>query len=370
MMPSSTSADVVNVCTESRCSTVSSLSSSDSHIPRTPLSGVRTSWLRLARNSPLARLAVSATFLASANCCEYVGADPYFVDIDDETLTIDPNEVERHIKVLKAAGRRVRAIMGVDLAGHACDWASLRTIANKYDLELVDDACHAMGGTYGGVKVGSCVDNDLTILSFHPVKHITTAEGGAVLTNDPALAEHARRLRSHGTVRGAEAIAEWDGPWMYDMIELGYNFRLSDLQAALGSSQMRKIDRFLARRREIAAAYNAGLPAARAMRRPTETPGVQHAYHLYVARADFDRLGTTRHAFFEQCAARGIHLQVHYRPVSDNTYFRNKPGGADAIARVPVANRFYQQAFSMPMHPQLTDEDVARVVGTMKELLP
>lgn len=317
-------------------------------------------------------LVPALTFLATANCCEYVGAEPCFTDIDERTFTIDPNDAERQIKRLRAEGRRVRTIAGVDFAGHACDWPALRSLADRYDLTLMDDACHSMGGTYaGGIKVGSCTHNDVTTLSFHPVKHITTGEGGALLTNDVSVAERARRLRNHGTLRGPESIAGWDGPWQYDMIELGYNFRLSDIQAALGSSQLRKIGAFVARRREIAATYTARLPVDSAAVAPGEAAGVTHAYHLYVARAEFGEHGLmSRRAFFEACAARGIHLQVHYRPVVENSYYRLKPEHHGAAHRLPASYRFYQQSFSLPMHPQLTEDDLDRVVRTVAELLP
>ncbi len=315
-------------------------------------------------------LVPAVTFLASANCAAYVGAEPYFVDIDDTSLTVDPNDVEHHVKKLRAAGRRVRAIVGVDMGGHACDWPALRQLADRYDLSLVDDACHAMGGTYdGGVKVGSCAHADVSILSFHPVKHITTGEGGAVLTNDSAVAERAARLRSHGTVRGPERIAEWDGPWHYDMVDLGYNYRLTDLQASLGLSQLKRLHRFVDRRRAIAAAYAERLAARPVVRPPAERPGVRHAYHLYVARVPFDDGPVSRRELFERCRRRGLSLQVHYRPVFMNSYYRDRADNRDAAARMPVSVRYYREAISLPMFPDLTDQDIDRVVDTLEECL-
>jgi perosamine synthetase len=310
------------------------------------------------------------TFVATANCCAYVGAEPYFVDIDDATLTIDPNEVERHIKMLRAAGQRVRAVIGVDMAGHACDWVALRELADRYDLTLMDDACHAMGATYaGGVKIGAGAHADVTVVSFHPVKHITTAEGGALLTNDASLAAQAARLRSHGIVREPAAVPEWEGPWHYDMVELGYNYRLSDLQCALGQSQLRKLDHFVDRRRALAAQYGAGFAGSKLVRVPSEAPGVRHAFHLYVARLPFDRGADSRVDVFARCREQGIQLQVHYRPVMSNSYYRQRESNQDVLHRFPVACRYYSEAISLPMFPQLTDADVTRVVGVIEGAL-
>jgi perosamine synthetase len=312
-------------------------------------------------------LVPAITFLASANCCAYVGAEPYFVDVDDATVTIDPNEVERHVKRLRAAGRRVRAVVGVDMAGHPADWVALRQLADRYELQLVDDACHAMGGTYaGGVRLGSGAHVDLTILSFHPVKHITTGEGGAVLTRDARMADHIARLRSHGTIRGQEQVSSWEGPWHYDMVELGFNYRLTDLQSALGLSQLRKLPRFLERRRAIAARYTDAFVGT-AVRTPTVLPGTMHAYHLYIGRTPFRHV--SRGVFFERCRKRGILLQVHYRPVPLNSFYRTLPANLDIIDRIPVSLKYYEETFSLPMFPSLEDADVDRVVGAVLECL-
>jgi UDP-4-amino-4,6-dideoxy-N-acetyl-beta-L-altrosamine transaminase len=307
------------------------------------------------------------TFLASANCCAYVGAEPHFVDVDDRTVTIDPNEAEASIKRLRAAGRRVRGIVGVDMGGHPADWVALRALADRYDLHLVDDACHAMGASYaGGERIGSGRHADVTLLSFHPVKHITTGEGGAVLTNDSHLAARAKRLRSHGTVRGPEAIPEWEGPWHYDMVELGFNYRLTDVLSALGCSQLRKLARFVERRRTIATRYTRQFSGT-VVRPPEERDGVRNAYHLYLARTAFDRV--RRREFFERCRERGILLQVHYRPVPLNSFYRSLPSNAGIAGRIRVSMKYYEQAFSLPIFPSLEDADVDRVVEIVLECL-
>jgi perosamine synthetase len=310
------------------------------------------------------------TFAASANCCAYVGAEPYFVDIDDKTLTIDLNEVERTILRLRAAGRRVRGVVAVDMGGHPCDWVGLGALAKRYDLDLVDDACHALGATYdGGVKIGSCREARITTLSFHPVKHVTTGEGGAVLTNEPELAERIALLRSHGIVRDPARVAGWDGPWAYDMVDLGYNYRLTDFQCALGTSQLAQLGAFVAERRTIAKTYGRLFAGSDVIRTPVELDGVEHAYHLYTARLPFDALGFTRQTFFERCKARELLLQVHYRPVFTLTYYARQADHQDAPSRLPVSTRYYRETMSLPMFPGLTKDDVADVVGILNDII-
>lgn len=312
----------------------------------------------------------AVTFLASANCALYVGAEPFFVDMDDVSMTVDPNEVERHVKALRAAGRRVRAVVGVDLAGHPCDWAALRTIADRYDLQLLDDACHAMGAVAAdGKRIGSGEHADLTALSFHPVKHITTAEGGAVLTRDDRYAASLRRLRSHGIVRGPEDVADWEGSWHHDMVELGFNYRLTDIQAALGSSQLARLPEFVDRRRAIADTYRARFANDPRVRVPVEQPGVVHAYHLFVARIDFAAQGTTRRAVFEYCRERRISPQVHYRPIFMNSFYRHRGDNARAESWTPVSCRYYDEAISLPMYPDLTDPEIAYVADVIRDAL-
>jgi perosamine synthetase len=311
-------------------------------------------------------LVPAITFLATANCCVYVGAEPFFVDVDPVTCTIDVDEVERHVKALRAAGRRVRGVIGVDMAGHPCDWQALRTLGDRYELDLVDDASHALGAAFAdGVRIGSGGYADITTLSFHPVKHITTGEGGAVLTDDAAVAERARRMRSHGVLRGEDEVADWEGPWHYDMVDLGYNYRLTDIQCALGLSQLHKLDEFLTKRRWAADRYRALFSGAPALNCPVERPGVEHAYHLFVLRVQFDLLGVSRRELFEHCRARGVMLQVHYRPLVSNSFYRELAIRQGADRHLPSSFAYYEEAVSLPLFPQLTGADLTRVAETL-----
>lgn len=315
-------------------------------------------------------LVPSITFLASANCATYVGAEPFFVDIDDRTLTIDPSELERHVVALRARGRRVRAVVAVDMAGHPCDWPALRAIADRYDLELVDDASHALGAIGAdGEPIGSGRHADITTFSFHPVKHITTAEGGAVSTADPALAESVRRFRSHGMVRGEEGVEGWEGPWHADMVDLGFNYRLSDLQAALGLSQLRRLPAFIARRRELADRYRERFAGHPRVRCPEDRGSAMHAYHLFIVRVDFAAAGRTRREVFEYCRERGVALQVHYRPIFMNAFYRDRELSRGAASWNPVSCRYYEEALSLPLYPDLADADVDYVVDLLGKAL-
>jgi dTDP-4-amino-4,6-dideoxygalactose transaminase len=206
-------------------------------------------------------------------------------------------------------------------------------------------------------------------LSFHPVKHITTGEGGAVLLNDAGRAAVLARLRTHGVVRGQEAIEGWEGPWHYDMVELGFNYRLTDIQCALGLSQLRKIERFITRRRMIARAYSELLADFEGVRLPAEAVGVRHAYHLYPLRVNFEQLGLTRRELFARCRNSGIALQVHYRPLVSNSYYRELAERQGAQRHLPVSANYYRETVSIPMYPQIGDLDVERVVSTLRHTL-
>jgi UDP-4-amino-4,6-dideoxy-N-acetyl-beta-L-altrosamine transaminase len=304
-------------------------------------------------------LTVPLTFLASANCILYAGAEPGFVDVDPRTYTLCPDRLESRLKELTARGRRVKAVVAVDYAGHPCDWPALRSLADRYGFHLVADACHALGARYAGDAGYAAKYADCAVLSFHPVKHITTGEGGAVVCADPGVDEALKTLRCHGMTRDPGRLERNDGPWYYEMHALGFNYRITDLQCALGLSQLAKLDRFLGRRREIAAAYDRLFAGDDRFTVPWVAPGVDHAYHLYPLQADFVRSKRTRAEAFGFLKERQIHCQVHYIPVHLQPYYRKRFGFAPGLC--PVAEAFYAREISIPMHPGLDEDDLVRV---------
>ncbi len=291
------------------------------------------------------------TFVATANAVVYCGGTPVFADVDPATLLIDPADVARRITP------RTRAITAVDYGGQPCDYAALRTLATAHGLKLVADACHALGAEDAGRPVGSLAD--LNTFSFHPVKPIATGEGGAITTDDAELAAKLRTFRGHG-ISGDFRQREKAGSWVYDMTELGYNFRLSDLQCALGLRQLAKLPAMIARRREIAAAYDAALAGNSRFRPLQRRPGATHGFHLYVVRTP------NREAAFQALRAEGIGVNVHYRPVYLNTFYRERFGTAPGLC--PVAEAVYEEILSLPIFPRMTDDDVADVLHAIRKL--
>ncbi len=283
------------------------------------------------------------TFAATANCVLYQGGRPVFADVDAETLLIDPRTVEA------AVTPRTKAIIGVDYAGQPCDWDALRAIADRHKLLLVADACHALGAEYKGRKAGTLAD--ISVFSFHPVKHITTGEGGMCLTNDSALARKIRVFRGHGITTDARRREE-TGAWFYEMTELGYNYRISDIQCALGASQLRKLPGWLAARNALAGAYDAAL-AGTALQPLGKRADITHAYHLYVVRTP------DRDAVFTRLRSKGIGANVHYVPVHLHPYYREKLGTREGVC--PKAERAYAEILTLPLWPGMAMDDIRRV---------
>lgn len=298
------------------------------------------------------------TFVATANCVRYVGAKPVFADVRDDTLTIDPDHVSSLISP------RTRAIIAVDYGGCPCDYDALRALATRHNLLLVADACHAPGATYRGRPVGSIAD--VSTFSFHPVKHLTTAEGGMVTTADVAFADRVARLRNHG-IDSDHRRREIAGTWLYDASELGFNYRLNDVQCALGLSQLGKLSGWIVRRREIAALYGkhlAGMPTLRLPHGPSDR---ESSWHLYPVRLTGDNPAARRAAAFTALRERGVGVNVHYLPVYLHSSFAaaGYPSGL-----CPVAEDAYARLLSLPMWHGLSDEQVAKVVNEIIELAP
>jgi perosamine synthetase len=294
------------------------------------------------------------TFAASSNCVLYQGGTPVFADVDPRTLLLDAAELERRITP------RTRAVVAVDYAGQPCDYAALNEVARRHGLAVVADASHSLGGMRDGRAVGTLAD--ATTFSFHPVKHVTSGEGGAIAVSDPALAERLRLFRSHGITSDARQ-REMAGSFFYEMVDLGYNYRLTDLQSALGVSQLRRLPGWVERRREIAARYDQAFASLPAVRPLAVEPGAHHAYHLYVVRLDLARLRVDRGAVFAALRAEGIGVNVHYIPVHLHPYYRERLGTRPG--QFPAAEAAYEEILSLPMFPRMSDADVDDVVEAM-----
>lgn len=305
------------------------------------------------------------TFLATANCIVYAGATPDFVDIDPMSYTIDPNKVEEKVKYYSSIGENIKAIIGIDFAGHPCDWKSLREIANKYDLQLVNDNCHAMGAKYLGDKQYAVKYADIVTQSYHPVKHLTTGEGGAILTNNSDFDEIIRGSRSHGMTKDSKLMHENDGPWYYEMHKIGFNYRITDFQCALGSSQLKKLDGFVKNRRKIANKYDKLLFGIKYIKTPLVQNTVDHSYHLYPLQIDFEMLALTKIDFFSNMKKAGINLQVHYIPVHFQPFYKDNYGFKKGD--YPISESFYQNEISLPIYPDLSSSDQQSVLRKIEE---
>jgi len=298
------------------------------------------------------------TFCATANCVLYQRARPFFADVSADTLNLDPAAAEE-----KVTGR-TKAILPVDYSGHAADLDALMDLAERHGLTVIEDASHALGGEYRGRRVGSVAH--MTTFSLHPVKHVTTGEGGMVTTQRADLAETLRRFRNHGISSEARE-RQSAGQWQYEMVMLGMNYRLPDINCALGLSQMKRLDENLARRREIAAAYSARLAGFPGLILPTVRADVNPAWHLYAVRVDTAHLTVGRAEIFRALRAENIGVNVHYIPVHLHPYYRERFGYRGG--EFPVAEAAYEQLLSLPMFPAMTDADVDDVVRAMGKVL-
>jgi len=297
------------------------------------------------------------TFVATANCVVYQGGKPVFVDVDSGTLLIDPDRIEEKITP------KTKAIIAVDYAGQPCNYERLRAIATKHNLRLVADGCHALGAAYKGHRVG--VLADMTVFSFHPVKHITTGEGGMITTDNPILAERMRVFRNHGITTDHRQREE-QCSWCYEMVDLGCNYRITDFQCALGVSQLNKLPKWLARRQEIARIYDAAFAAFPYVKPLSVSKDVLHAYHLYVVRIMDTEPSKNRKAVFKRLREKGIGANVHYLPVHLHPFYK-KRFHTDA-GLCPVAEQAYDHILSLPMFPKLKSHEQEYVIKTIKDI--
>jgi UDP-4-amino-4,6-dideoxy-N-acetyl-beta-L-altrosamine transaminase len=309
---------------------------------------------------------VPNTFVASANCARLCGADVDFVDIDPSTYNISVPALAHKLREAKAAGRLPKAVIPVHFSGRAPDQEAIWALAKDYGFRVIEDASHSVGASHGGEPIGSCRWSDIAVFSFHPVKIVTTAEGGLATTRDPALAERLALFRTHGVTKEPHLLSRKDeGGWYYEQVALGLNYRLTDLQAALGLSQMRRLEQFLDRRRELVARYDrllGDLP----VQRPLVDLIDESAWHLYVIRIDPKRTGKTRRQVYDAMRAAGVGVQVHYIPVHLQPYYRDlgfKPG------HCPEAERYSDEALSLPLYPAMTDGQQDDVVAALTKSL-
>ncbi|MBB1518916.1 UDP-4-amino-4,6-dideoxy-N-acetyl-beta-L-altrosamine transaminase [Aquipseudomonas guryensis] len=306
------------------------------------------------------------TFVASANCALYCGAQVDFVDIDPHTYNLSPAALAAKLEVAEREGKLPKVVVAVHLCGQPCDMQAIDELARRYGFKVIEDASHAIGGKYQGEFIGNCRYSDITVFSFHPVKIITTAEGGMALTNDSALAESMALLRSHGITRDPQQMThEADGPWYYQQIGLGFNYRMTELQAALGVSQMERLDQYVARRHQLAERYDkllADLPVVTPWQHPDSYSGL----HLYVVRLQLDELRTTHAQVFAALREQGIGVNLHYIPVHTQPHYQRMGFQAGDF---PEAERYYAEAISLPMFQTMSEEQQDVVVSALKKAL-
>jgi len=300
------------------------------------------------------------TFAATANSALFTGARPVFADIDPLTGNIDPQEIENRITEC------TKAIIPVHYTGLPCEMEEISGIARKNGITIIEDACHALGACCKGTVIGDCTYSDMTVFSFHPVKHITTGEGGIITTNSEELYKRLAFLRSHGIVRdGGDLKGKSHGGWYYEMQYLGFNYRMTDIQAALGISQLKKLEWFIERRREIAGMYNRNLKDL-SLELPVEPEGYSSSYHLYTIRLKKEA-GITRKQLYDRLREKNIYTQVHYIPVHTFPYYQDKLGYR--WGDYPAAEHHYSRVLSLPIFPGMTDEEVQRVIDAVKEVI-
>lgn len=299
------------------------------------------------------------SFLATSNAILYVGAIPVFVDIELNQFGIDTAKIEAAIT------KNTKAIIPVHFAGFPVDLAAIEKIAKKYHLKVIEDSCHALGASYKESMIGSCKYSDCSTFSFHPVKHIATGEGGMITTNSSNVYQKLLMLRTHGVTKGSDQLMQNPGPWYYEMQTLGFNYRMTDIQAALGCSQLKKLDGFVQRRRAIAKQYDAAFSDCNWIQPIKEPDHYESSYHLYVVQIDFERIGKTRADVMNELKENGVGTQVHYIPIIDQPYYKEN---VKVNGHFDNCRMYYKQALSLPMFPLMDDGDVETAINVIKEI--
>ncbi len=297
----------------------------------------------------------SMTFIASANAISLCGAKPVFLDIDPKSYNIDPNLVEKEIKKNKG---KIKALVAVDYAGHPCDWSSLKYLANKYNFKLINDNCHALGAKINGDSGYAAKYADIVVQSYHPVKNFTTGEGGALLTNSNELNNKFLKIRNHSMIKNKKFF-----PWIYKIYEPGLNFRLTDIQSALGISQISKLKQFVKKRNVIAKKYTKEFQDYNCLKTPTVAKNYYHSYHLYPLQINFKKINKTKKKLFEFMSRRNIKLQVHYIPIHTQPYYKKISGLKKGD--LPNSENFYEQQISLPIYPSLGKNSINKVIKSI-----
>lgn len=306
------------------------------------------------------------TFVASANCGLYCGAQVDFVDIDPRTYNLCPQALERKLEQAEREGRLPKVLVPVHLCGQPCDMQAIHALAQRYGFKVIEDASHAIGGKYQGEFIGSCRYSDITVFSFHPVKIITTAEGGMALTNNAELANKMALLRSHGITRDPALMThEADGPWYYQQVDLGFNYRMTELQAALGVSQMERLDEYVAHRHQLARRYDE-LLAELPITLPWQHPDSYSGLHLYVIRLQLSKIQRTHRQVFEMLREQGVGVNLHYIPVHTQPFYQRM---GFKVGDLPYAETYYSEAISLPMFQSMTCEQQDQVVAALYKVL-
>ena len=307
-------------------------------------------------------LTTPISFLATSNCILYCQATPVFVDVDENYFNIDSNKLEKTIISYKRKGKKISGIIATDYAGHPCDWKSIRSIADKYNIKTINDNCHAIGACIDNNKKYAIKYADVVTHSYHPVKNITSGEGGAVLTQSRSIDQKVKILRSHGVNR-----CRANEPWHYEMNELGFNYRISDIHCALGISQLKKLDFFVRKRKLIAERYNLAFKNIENIEIPKIYDNHSHAYHLYPIRIDFKKFNINKNLFFRKLKKRKINLQVHYIPIHLQPYYKKK--FKFKKGDFPIAEKFYGEQVSLPIYYSLKNNEIDYVIKQIKDVL-